>query len=59
MFNFTKILFSKREVWLNRIKREAIVKNSILTNSKPSVANVSAALDLPLLLKNYYQFVLM
>lgn len=32
MFNFTKILFSKREVWLNRIKREAIVKNSILTN---------------------------
>lgn len=47
MFKFTTTLFSKREVWLNRIKGEAIVKNEILYNSKPTVAKITAALGLP------------
>ena len=47
MLKFSSIHFSKREVWINRIKREAIVKQEILNNSKPTVSNISAALDLP------------
>ena len=47
MVQFTKTLHSKREAWINRIKREAFVKNEILNNSKPSVYNISTALDLP------------
>jgi len=45
LVQFTKTLHSKWEAWINRIKREAFVKNEILKNSKPSVYNISTALD--------------
>lgn len=47
MIQFSPILYSKREAWLNRIKREAFVKSEISNNNQPSVYNISAALDLP------------
>lgn len=43
---FTTINFSKREAWIDRIRREAFVKNEINNNALPSVSNISAALNM-------------
>lgn len=47
MINMNIIAKIKREAWTSRVQREAIVKKEILNNSKPTVSNISAALNLP------------